>query len=281
MAEAPRLRILYANQLVIDQRWIWRLSDPFWRLYFNRDPGAAIADEHQHWELPPYRAVIVPAWGDFRGFCVAPVRHFYVHFAVADLDEAWIRSRWLAPMILDEDPLLRGMLDVLAHEIQPAYPTAPGADGRWRIPDRASAPSALRWSLQVEGATAWALARALERFGPQPETADATSGGDVVEPALRWIDEHLAEPLSVAALAHRCRLSPDHFSKRFVAATGRTPMRYVQERRITLAADRLLRGEVAIEAVARACGFTNRFHFSRVFTRLIGTPPAQYRRQHR
>lgn len=280
MAADPSLRILYANQLVIDQRWRWRLSDPFWRLYFNRDAGAAIADEHQRWELPPYRAVIIPAWGDFRGFCVAPVRHFYVHFEHAGLAAAWWREQWRAPVILDEDPLLRGMLDELARIIEPVYPTV-GGDARWRIPDRSTAPSAARWELLIEGATAWALGQALARFDTEPEDATRASAGETIEPALRWLDDHLGEPIHLAALAHRCQWSPDHFAKRFLAATGRTPMHYVQERRIARAADRLLHEDTSIETISRACGFANRFHFSRVFTRLIGTPPAQYRRQHR
>ncbi len=57
-------RLLYANQLVIDQRWAFRLCDPFWRLYFNRDAGASVADGRRRWELTPYRAVLVPAWGE-------------------------------------------------------------------------------------------------------------------------------------------------------------------------------------------------------------------------
>lgn len=280
MAESPRCQVLYANQLVIDQRWSWRLSDPFWRLYFNRDPGATIGDDQQRWQIPPYRAVVVPPWGDFHGFCVAPVRHFYIHFETPGLPDDWIRRHWTAPVILDEDPVLRAMLDELAGETIPAYPSAPGTDGRWRIPDRSSTPGGVRWSLRLHSAAAWTLARALEHFGPQADVLNTTPQHADLEPALRWIDTHLADPLSVAGLAKRCQLSHDHFGKRFAAAIGRTPMRYVQERRIAAAADQLLHSADDIDTVALSVGFSNRFHFSRIFTKLLGTPPAQYRRQH-
>lgn len=273
MADAPLCRVLYANQLVIDQRWSWRLSDPFWRLYFNRDAGARIAAEHGTWDLPPYRAVVVPPWGDLRGSCTTPVRHFYVHFETPGLDLA---QQTGGPVILAEEPILRAMLDELAAGTRAVYPN--DADYRWRIPDRADAPRGARWRLRVQSATERALALALDVLD-HADTA-ATTGGDL-EPALAWIEDHLAEPLSVAALAKRCRLSGDHFGKRFATATGRTPMRYVQERRVAAAADRLLGSDEAIDAIARRCGFANRFHFSRVFRDLIGTPPAQYRRQHR
>src|SRR3954470_24763470 len=129
MAAPIACRVLYANQLVIDQRWTWRLSDPFWRLYFNRDRGAWIGDQRRRWELPAGRAVLVPAWGDFRGACVAPVRHFYIHFEAPGLTAAWIRQHCGEPQVLGDDPALRAMLDQLAAEATPVYPSV-GHDGK-------------------------------------------------------------------------------------------------------------------------------------------------------
>mgnify|MGYP000039707678 CR=1 FL=1 len=274
-------RVLYANQLVIDQRWAFRLCDPFWRLYFNRDAGAAVADRRRRWDLPPYRAVLVPAWGDVRGSCVGPVRHFYLHFATPGLPDEWIRRACREPLVLPDDAVLRAMLDALAAETAPVYP-APAPGGGWRLPEHSAMGATAAWRLRAEAAAAWALARALEQVDPLAvaELGDERDAGEVGQ-ALTEIDAHLAEPLSVTRLARRCGLSPDHFARRFAAATGRTPMRYLQERRIAAAADRLVNSETAIEAVARDAGFANRFHFTRVFTRLIGTPPAAYRRQHR
>ena len=278
----PTVHVLYANQLVIDQRWVWRLSDPFWRLYFNRDAGAAIADDRRRWAMPAYRAVLVPAWGDFHGSCTAPVRHFYIHFETPGLSAEWIRRTCREPLIIPDDALLRAMLDELALEAVPVYPSSPGRDGQWHVPDRPRLQSSARWLLRVQAAAAWSMARALDQISPEA-VAELTNGSpdSDLEPALSIIDAHLSEPLTIARLAKRCSLSPDHFAKRFTRATGRTPMRFIQERRITLAADRLIHGESPIEDIAKVCGFSNRFHFSRIFARAIGTPPAQYRRQHR
>jgi AraC-like DNA-binding protein len=283
-APEPRpggIRVLYANQLVIDQRWVFRLCDPFWRLYFNRDAGAWVADGRRRWELPPYRAVLIPAWGDVRGRCVGHVRHFYLHFETPGLPAEWIRRVCREPLALPDDAVLRAMLDTLATETTPAYPiAAPG--GGWRLPERSAADASATWRLRAEAAAAWALARALEQVDPGAVAELGGRRGDAdVDPALLEIDAHLAEPLTVARLARRCGLGPDRFARRFAAATGRTPMRYLQERRVAAAADRLVSGDVPIETLSREAGFANRFHFTRVFTRLIGTPPAAYRRQHR
>ena len=257
--DAPACRVLFANQLVIDQRWVWRLSDPFWRLYFNRDPGAAIARQGRRQILPAYRAALVPAWCDAQGSCSSPVRHFYIHFETPGLPDAWIRRACPDPLLLPEDHVLRDMLDALASE-------EPGRAG---------------WHLRVQSAAAWALARALEQVDT---SALPSPGGHVDDPlvalALRTIEKRLADPLTVAALAAPSGLSEDHFARRFARVVGRPAMRWLQERRIAAAADRLIHSRAALDDIARATGFANRFHFTRVFTRLIGTPPATYRQQH-
>jgi transcriptional regulator GlxA family with amidase domain len=92
------------------------------------------------------------------------------------------------------------------------------------------------------------------------------------------VDDHLAEPLTHADLAGLCHLSGDHFVRRFRDAIGRTPARYVTERRIAAAAQRLVFTRDSIDQIAEATGFGNRFYFSRVFARHMGTPPAAYRK---
>ena len=257
--EAPSCKILFANQLVIDQRWAWRLSDPFWRLYFNRDPGSAIVRQGRRQILPPYRAALVPAWCDARGTCSSPVRHFYIHFETPGLPDAWIRRSCPDPLLLPEDQVLRDLLDSLASE-------EPGRVG---------------WHLRVQSAAAWALARGLEQVDTSTLPAMSPQVDDaVVALALRTIEKRLADPLTIAALAAPSGLSEDHFARRFARVTGRPAMRWLQERRIAAAADQLIHSRTALDDIARATGFANRFHFTRIFTRLIGTPPAAYRQQH-
>jgi len=94
--EAPACRVLFANQLVIDQRWVWRLSDPFWRLYFNRDPGAAITRQGRRQILPAYRAALVPA-------CVTPKGRAAVRFAISTFTSkplACLMRGFAAPVLI-------------------------------------------------------------------------------------------------------------------------------------------------------------------------------------
>ncbi len=98
-------------------------------------------------------------------------------------------------------------------------------------------------------------------------------------PALRYIDSHLDRPVRVAALASLCGYAEDHFGRLFRTQVGQTPGQYMLERRIALAAQRLVLGDASIDAIAQECGFPDRFSFSRMFAKRMGVPPATYRRR--
>jgi transcriptional regulator GlxA family with amidase domain len=95
----------------------------------------------------------------------------------------------------------------------------------------------------------------------------------------RYAVEHLAEDLSVEALAALAHMSPRHFARTFRAEVGLTPARYVERLRLEAARRRLEEGEEPAAAVAAACGFGTAETMRRVFLRALGTGPAEYRRR--
>lgn len=99
----------------------------------------------------------------------------------------------------------------------------------------------------------------------------------ILAPAMACIEADLAVPLYNRSLADACALSTSAFVRRFRAATGMSPAQFVLERRIVRAAELLLSGDAAIDAIAGLLAFPDRFYFSRVFTRRIGCSPAAYR----
>jgi AraC family transcriptional regulator len=88
----------------------------------------------------------------------------------------------------------------------------------------------------------------------------------------------LAQPLPLADLAAVTGLSVSQFTRRFKAATGQTPHRFLVRLRVE-AAGRLLRaGDLPIAEVAVACGFSHQEHLTRVMRAHLGTTPAALRR---
>lgn len=94
-----------------------------------------------------------------------------------------------------------------------------------------------------------------------------------------WLCDHYSDEIRVEDLASRAGMSPRTFSRRFKAATGETPLRYLQHIRIN-AAKHLLENDLkTIQEVSWAVGYENVGFFRRLFKRHTGTPPQQYRKR--
>lgn len=89
------------------------------------------------------------------------------------------------------------------------------------------------------------------------------------------LDVHLADGLTLRAAAATLHTHPAHLVRRFTAAFGLPPHRYLTGRRVAAARARLLAGE-PIADVAVAVGFHDQAHLHRHFTKLVGTTPGRY-----
>ncbi|MDG9923622.1 MULTISPECIES: AraC family transcriptional regulator [unclassified Pseudomonas] len=99
--------------------------------------------------------------------------------------------------------------------------------------------------------------------------------------AKELIASNLGGELSIARLAAECGLSRSHFSRAFHGSTGYSPQQWRTHLRIERA-KALLGGEGrSIAEVALDCGFADQAHLARVFSRLVGLPPSQWRRVQR
>ncbi len=97
------------------------------------------------------------------------------------------------------------------------------------------------------------------------------------ELARRFIDKNLNKSLSLQIIAKAAHLSPVYFANLFRRELGQSPMAYVRHRRIEVARAFLSSPTPSISEVARKVGFDDPFHFSRVFHRLEGCSPTEFR----
>lgn len=91
------------------------------------------------------------------------------------------------------------------------------------------------------------------------------------------MDRAYDEPLNVPGLAAIAFMSPAHFTRRFRAAFGETPHRYLQRRRIERAMALLRQSEESITDICLRVGFTSLGTFSHTFHQIVGTSPSDYR----
>jgi transcriptional regulator GlxA family with amidase domain len=119
----------------------------------------------------------------------------------------------------------------------------------------------------------------LKRPGGQAQFSTALAlqqGHGRFEGLHAWIAEHLADDLTVAALADASGMSERSFVRHYRAATGTTPARAVEQLRVE-AARRALENGLPVKRVAQRCGFGSEETMRRSFLRHLGASPQAYR----
>ncbi len=109
---------------------------------------------------------------------------------------------------------------------------------------------------------------------PLPEPVAGSAFADT----LSWLDENLAEPVSVADLAARSAMSARSFTRHFSATTGSTPYQWLLHRRVRLAERLLERTDLPVEVVAERAGLGDATNLRKHFRRHVGRSPHAYRR---
>jgi len=119
----------------------------------------------------------------------------------------------------------------------------------------------------------------LHRAAPAPRPA-ARGGlaGWQQNRVIDFMEEHLAENISLDVLAELVRLSPYHFLRSFKQSFGEPPHRYWTGRRIERAKALLADPRTSITNIAFDVGFSGTSAFSATFHRITGQTPTDYRR---
>ncbi len=102
---------------------------------------------------------------------------------------------------------------------------------------------------------------------------------DIIERAIAFMNENLCQNLTFEEIANHVYLNKFYFRKLFLAATGRTPYRYLLEQRLSLAQKLLMTTDLSIGAITRECGFSSQSYFNQVFSRELGCTPSGYKKQ--
>jgi transcriptional regulator GlxA family with amidase domain len=96
---------------------------------------------------------------------------------------------------------------------------------------------------------------------------------------IAWIQANLNASLDVPVLAARAALSERTFHRKFIAATGQTPARFVESARLD-AARLLLSRDVPLKSVAARVGLAPAARFAEAFERRFGVTPKLFRDMH-
>ena len=245
------LHVLEAHLLSGTDTWTnKKLSAPFWRFYWNLNANAEIRLRDTTVRLDPSTIALIPPYSAFDKSTRGPVDHFHIHF-IAGPPFDYLRDMIFSVPILQEiRSVCREIIPVLQQK---------GVRDPW-ILSRIS--FVLFWALHK---IPW---EAVKRAPIDPR----------VEQVSRLMNQNSKHPLSNDHLARELNMNTNAFIRLFKRANGVSPHHYYNERRIEKACVMLHSTSLSIEEIAAETGFADRFHFSRVFTVIVGSGPAAYRK---
>jgi serine phosphatase RsbU (regulator of sigma subunit) len=93
------------------------------------------------------------------------------------------------------------------------------------------------------------------------------------------VHEKIEDELSLDEMAQSAGLSAGYFSQMFRKSTGETPHHFLLRHRIERAKAMLCDANTRVLDVAVACGFKTQQHFARVFRKMCGASPTEYRQE--
>ena len=119
----------------------------------------------------------------------------------------------------------------------------------------------------------------LSNYATKRQVLDRVKGGlspQRLKRILRYIDDNLAQKISLVDLAAIAGLSQHHFARAFKQSLCSSPHQYIIQTRVVRAQQLLKNTEKDINEVAIACGFSNQSHLHRHFKKQTGITPRQF-----
>ena len=255
-ADSPRTGVVLheCGYLAANQNWNFQsVFGPFWRLYYNTEPGHSVVFESEVVELNPDRIVVVPPHQLFHCRSTKSAPSLWVHFSVTRM----LSEKMAGALAFQPTPAELALSQELKEAILEVRKLRPN-DRNFRL---------------AKALVLVVLARRELNWNPIiPEHLLKTQ---------RHIEERYGDELTIKQLVRVAGISASKLAEDFKNFHGTTPAKYVREIRVREAASLLLRTNESLDEIAEKTGFVNRFYMSRVFKKVTKESPAAYRRKHR
>lgn len=120
------------------------------------------------------------------------------------------------------------------------------------------------------------IRRSYESSGYFEQARSRHPDEDIVQIQI-WLQDNYSRSIVLSEVAGRFGMSVRTLNRRFRAATGQTPLQYLQETRINHARGLLKTSNLSISEIADKIGYQDVGHFNALFKKQLTTTPAQYR----
>jgi AraC-like DNA-binding protein len=277
--------LLHVDHVHLNQRWNYKqVISPYYRLYYIDAGEGFLSNEKEKITLEPGFIYMIPSFTLCNLRCPAYLSQYFIQFFEESPDGISLfqnnRTLMKLPASDMDNANFKRILDI-----------NPG-----RGINRSDNPKVYeknvyyreyqelnnRQSDAIYMETLGILLQLLSRFlGSRNSSLNSPNAiPSRVLDTMSYIQLHLKEPLTIAHLAQRVNQHTDYFSRQFLQFTGERPLHYIHEKRIERAQYLITTTSMPYTDIATETGFDSLPHFSRIFKKVTGTTPNNYRKQH-
>ncbi|RYE59113.1 MAG: AraC family transcriptional regulator [Sphingobacteriales bacterium] len=116
-------------------------------------------------------------------------------------------------------------------------------------------------------------------YGEKLYKGDTDVEKDMITRTIEFMNSHVEQKFRLSEFSEFAQLSGSHFSAIFKIKTGYSPVEYFNQLKIQKACHYLSFTDHSIKAIAKNLGINDQYYFTRVFTRLTGNSPSEYRKK--
>jgi len=271
------MKVLCCRYWLLD---LWDCHDmvfPFWRIYWNRNPGGVLTHLNEKTEMTPENVYIIAPFTSFsskfnkkslhtKGIYVSgrhlvsndkevelesvSLIHFFMHFNLGVPFDNVFPGIFKIKM----SSSLKSKLEYLTNQLKKNNDT-------FKMTASLKIQSFIMDVLSNIGPELW------KSFNIDPRILNV----------IRYIENNLGEKNENKTLAEVIHMAPNSFSRLFRENMGITPHQFLQKRRVAYACELFEHSDKTIEEMATLLGFSDRYHFTRVFTSVTGVSPGLYK----
>jgi len=278
--------LLHVDHVYLSHQWNFRnVISPYYRLYYIDEGEGTISNGQKKLKLEPGYIYIIPSFTLCNLQCPSRLSQYFIQFFEESPDgiSLFQNNRTLIKVSASE-------LDVANFkrilQINPGRginrsnnPKVYEKHVYYKEDQELNNQQSDAAYLETQGIILQLLSRFLE--SKQSSLKQAQIIPSKVLDAMSYIQMNLSEPLTIALLAQRANQHQDYFSRQFLQYTGERPLNYIHEKRIERAQYLIATTNMTYADIAAETGFSSLPHFSKIFKKVTGMTPDNYRKQHR
>ena len=272
------LLILNVGLAIHNADWNWRnVNSPFTRLYYVTEGAARILLPTGIQELKPDHLYLVPSFTTHSYLCDTHFVHYYLHIYEDHQSESSILEDFSFPTEIPagdlELPLIKRLCGINpTMQLPQSDPTS--YDNNPTLIKNIIKNKQRTFCDKVEsrGIVYQLMARFLKDAQPKTEIND-----DRIQKVLSYIRKNIYKTIDIDSLAAISCLSKDHFIRLFKKEINNTPLQFINQKKIEKAQLILITDSMPVKNISYLLAYEDHSYFNRLFKKLTGVTPQQYR----